>query len=164
VILEPLFTLLLTCKIRAHIGRAVKHGAGDRYHPLEIIFLEELFMNAALRMQTTHAADYKKNVDYKSITQQHKDYFAGQMLPGKYEPTQQRSQSSISNFWIRHYADKNKQGPNHLEAGIALRDSGKFKARRISMLKAMGRHNEASELAARAGNYYAVVQAGGAQA
>ena len=118
-------------------------------------------MQAALRMQSTHAADYKKNVDYKSITQRHNDYFAGQMLPGRYEPAQQRSQSSISNFWIRHYADKNKQGPKHLEAGIALRDTGKFKARRVNMLKAMGRYDEANELSARAGNEYVVEQAGG---
>ena len=155
-----LFTLLLILINRANIGRAIRHAAGERYHPLEINSLEEAFMKAALRMQTTHAADYKKNVDYKSITQHHNDYFAGQMLPGRYEPAPQRSQSSISNFWIRHYSDKNKQGPKHLEAGIALRDSGKFKARRINMLKAMGRHNEASELAARAGNDYGVVQAG----
>ena len=152
---------MLTLNNRANIGRAVRHAAGDRYHPLEINSLEESFMHAALRMQSTHAADYKKNVDYKSITQQHNAYFAGQMLPGRYEPAQQRSQSSISNFWIRHYADKNKQGPKHLEAGIALRDSGKFKARRVNMLKAMGRYDEANELSARAGNEYVVEQASG---
>ena len=120
-------------------------------------------MNAALRLLSTRAIDYKKNIDYKVITRQHKDYFVGQMLPGRYEPAPERSQSSISNFWIRRYADadkKKKQGPDHLKAGIALRDSGKFKARRIDMLKAMGRYDEASEMEATVGEEVSGEQAG----
>lgn len=78
------------------------------------------------------------------------------MLPGRYEQAQERSQSSISGFWIRQYSDTERTGTNHLEAGLALRDSGKFKARRIRLLKAMGRYHEAHKLDAQDGNEYAL--------
>lgn len=126
----------------------MKNNSGERYHPLEVAFLEALFMNAALIIRQTSVADYKKNFNYKSITQQHKAYFAGQILPGRSEPAEDRTQSSFTRFWIRQHVDKQVEssGTTHLKARRALQDSGKFKTRRVKILKAMGRHEEATAL------------------
>lgn len=116
-------------------------------------------MYAAPGMYETNTADYKKNVDYKSIIQQHKDYFAVQMPPGRYEAAQDRSQNSTTSFWIRQYVGKDNTAVNHIQAGRVLRDSGKFKARKIELLGALGRYEKAHKLDTQDGNEYASVHA-----
>ena len=107
-------------------------------------------MHAALNIYNTNAVDYKKTVDYKQIAAEHTSYFAGQDLPGRHRPAPTRSQSSITGVWLNQYVklQTGSDQARHLKAGKALRDSGKFKTRRIKMLKAMGRHDEAAALAA----------------
>ena len=107
-------------------------------------------MHAGLNISQTSATDYKKTVDYKSITAQHTSYFAGQDLPGRYLPAPMRTQSSITGAWLNKHV-KPQVGTDdlkHNKAARALRDLGKFKTRRMNLLKAMGRHGEAAALAA----------------
>jgi hypothetical protein len=67
------FILWLINLNRSKVGRTVRNESGERYHPHEIAFFEEIFMNSALIVCQTSAVVYKKRINYKVITQQHTD-------------------------------------------------------------------------------------------